>query len=217
MNLSILEQYIETGNSQDLELLLSREPDLVKQTTSHGISPLLLACYYQKPQLIQIILKYITTITIHEAAAIGLKDHVEMMVNYKKDIVHEQATNGATALGMACHFNKEEIVKLLLQHHANPNAPSQYGYKIYPLHMAIQHNNYAITSMLINAGADTNTLHQSGLSPLHLAVQTGNVETIILLLEHGAQLTLRTPDGKSAADLAAERGYYELAQILKLD
>lgn len=214
MSLSILEQHIETGNTQDLELLLSRNPELVRENTSHDISPLLLACYYNKPQIVQAILKYINTISIHEACAVGLKDHVQMMVDYKNDVVNELSSNGFTALGIATHFEKEDIVRILLAHHADPNIPSN-NYNVYPLHTALLANNTAIAKMLIESGAEINTLSSENLSSLHLAAQNGNIELIILLLEEGADIKQLTTSAETAADLAAARGFYEIAEILK--
>lgn len=217
MNLSMLEQYIETGNFQDLELLLNRNPELVNLKTSHDISPLLLACYYNKPQIVQSILKYIKTITIHEASAVGLRDHVQMMIDYKKDVVHEISSNGISVLGIATHFKKEDIVKILLTHKADPNIPSQSGYRIFPLHMALLANNATISRLLIDFGANVNTPHQSGLTPLHIAVQNGDIEIIIRLLEEGADISALTPEQETAADIAATKGFYEIAEILKMD
>jgi len=216
MSLSVLEEYIETGNSQDLELLLSRNPELVKQKTSHDISPLLLACYYHKPQIVQIILKYITTITIHEACAVGLLQHVQMMIDHKKEIIDEISLQGFTPLGIAAHFGQEDIVKLLLTHRADPNIPSQNGYHVYPLHAALSANNSNISKMLIEAGAEVNAQQQGKISPLHLAAQHGNIELIILLLEHGANVQHFSTAGSSAADLAAAKGFHDIAQILKV-
>lgn len=215
MSLTILEEYIETGNFQDLELLLSKSPSLVIQNTSHDISPLLLACYYHKPQIIQIILKYITTITIHEACAVGLKEHVQMMIEHKKDIVNEISSQGLTPLGIATHFGQEDITRLLLSHHANPNIPSQNKFNIYPLHTALSTHRDAISKMLIEAGADVNALQQGNISPLHIAAQQGNIELIILLLEQGADVSAVTNTGLSIAELAASKGFSEIAKILK--
>jgi len=215
MSLTILEEYIETGNIHDLELLLNKNPDLVKQNTSHNISPLLLACYYHKSQIIQVILKYITTITIHEACATGLLQHVQMMIENKPDVVNEISSHGFTPLGIAAHFNKEDIVRLLLMHHADPNICSQNGYNSYPLHAALGNNNSDISKMLIEAGAEVNVSQNGRITPLHLAAQHGNIDLIILLLEQGADVSATTDLGASASDLAAEKGFHEIAEILK--
>lgn len=216
MSLTILEEYIETGNVHDLELLLSKDPDLVQQNTSHDISPLLLACYYHKSQIVQVLLKYVKTITIHEACATGLVQHVQMMIENKPEVVNEISAHGFTPLGIAAHFNKEDVVRLLLMHHADPNISSQNGYNSYPLHAALNNNNSNISKMLIEAGAEVNVSQNGRITPLHLAAQHGNIELIILLLEQGADVSITTELGANASDLAAEKGFHDIAEILKV-
>lgn len=217
MSLTVLEEYIETGNFQDLDLLLSKHPYLVKENTSHDISPLLLACYYHKSQIVQTILKYITSITIHEACAAGLAQHVRMMVEQKPEVINEISGHGFTPIGIASHFGKEDIVRILLAHHADPNIPSQNGYNVYPLHASLGINNDIISKMLIEAGAEVNVVQAARITPLHLAAQHGNIELIILLLEQGANISIVTDLGATAADLAADKGFQEIAEILKVN
>ncbi|MGJ1527619.1 ankyrin repeat domain-containing protein [Sphingobacterium spiritivorum] len=215
MSLSVLEEYIETGNYQDLELLLRNDPDLVKQNTSHDISPLMLACYYNKTQIVQTILKYITSITIHEACAAGLTQHVEAIILQKPEIVDELSTQGFTPLGIATHFSREDIMRILLKNHADPNIPSQNGYNVYPLHAALNANNSTISKMLIEAGAYVNIAQSSRITPLHLAAQHGNIDLIIVLLENGADISARSDMGLTASDMAADKGFKEISEILK--
>lgn len=217
MSISIIEQYIETGNHLDLEHLLSNDNTVLKEKTSHDISPILLACYYNKPQIVQIILKYTTSITIHEACAAGLVQHVQMMIEHESSVVEELSTHGFTALGIASHFNKEDIVRLLLLHKADPNVPSQNGYHVYPIHAALSNDNSTISKMLIESGADVNVKQHGGFTPLHFAAQHGNIDMIIILLELGANVAALSDTGESAADLAAKKGFREIAEILYLN
>ncbi|WP_433896576.1 ankyrin repeat domain-containing protein [Sphingobacterium mizutaii] len=215
MSLTVLEEYIETGNYQDLDLLLSQNPDLVKENTSHDISALLLACYYQKSQIVQVILKYIKSITIHEACAAGLTEQVQFMVDQKPDVINELSSHGFYPLGIASHFGKEDIVRILLRNGANPNSSSQNGYQVFPIHSALSNGQNNIAKMLIEAGAEVNVLQSSKISPLHLAAQQGNIDMIIVLLEHGANIAIRNDFGQTASDMAAEKGFPEIAEILK--
>jgi len=217
MRLHVLEEYIETGNHHDLDLLLSHDPDLVTQSTSHQISPLLLSCYYHKAQITQTILKYTKTITIHEACAVGLKQHVEMMLDYKKEIKDELSTHGFTPLGIAAHFGQEEIIRVLLENQADPNIPCNNGYHVFPLHAAVSSNNTGISKLLIDAGAEVNVFQKGHIAPIHLAAQHGNLDLIILLLEHGADIKVVTEQGHTATSLAAEKGFRELSEILKFN
>ncbi|MFC3196244.1 ankyrin repeat domain-containing protein [Parapedobacter deserti] len=213
MSLSLLEEYIEMGNSVAIENLLNGNPGLSKQKTSHDISPLLLACYYNKPQIVKVLLKHIDELTIHEAAAAGL---VEQVLN-RADLIDAVSEHGFTPLGVATHFGNEDIVRLLLANGADPNIQSQNGYNVYPLHAAIGSGFDSIAKMLIEAGAEVNVLQSSRTSPLHLASQNGNIDLIILLLENGALLEIKNDMGKTASDLAAEKGHMEIANILKIE
>ena len=215
MSLSLLEEYIEKGDSIAIDDLLNGSPTLCSQKTSHEISPLLLACYYNKPQIVKVLLKHINDLTIHEAAAANLLEEVQATLNDKPDLLDVVSDHGFTPLGMATHFGNEDIVHFLLEKGADPNTHSQNGYSVYPLHAAIGSGFDGIAKMLIEAGAEVNVLQASRTSPLHLAAQTGNIDLIILLLEHGALVEVKNDMGKTASDLAGEKGHVEIANILK--
>src|SRR5690606_10178106 len=215
MSLLKLEEYIETGNHHDLEILLTNQPELLREKTSHEISPLLLACYYHKEQVIKTILNHLTTITVHEACAIGLTQHVEMMLKQRPEVVDELSAHGFTPLGISTHFGQEEIVRILLKKHADPNVCSQNGYHVYPLHTALTGQYDTIAKMLVESGAEVNVVQSSRITPLHLAAQRGNIDMIILLLENGADIGIQTDTGLTAADLALQKGHKEIAEILQ--
>lgn len=216
MSLYKIEEYIETGNHHDLETLLRSDSSLLRENTSHDISPLLLACYYHKEQVIKTILNHLTTITIHEACAIGLGDQVELMLHQKPEIIDEISSHGFTPLGIASHFGQEAVVRILLAKHADPNICSQNGFQVYPLHTALTGKFDSISKMLIEAGAEVNIVQNARITPLHIAAQQGNIELIILLLEMGADITIKTDQGATASDLAFEKGFKEIAEILQV-
>ncbi len=217
MSLSLLEAYIEKGDSIAIDDLLNGNPALCNQKTSHEISPLLLACYYNKPQIVKVLLKHINELTIHEAAAANLLEQVQAMAADLPDALDAVSDHGFTALGMATHFGNEDIVRFLLEKGADPNTHSQNGYNVYPLHAAVGSGFDGIAKMLIEAGAEVNVLQTSRTSPLHLAAQTGNIDLIILLLENGASVSIKNEMGKTASDLAGEKGHTEIANILRAE
>ena len=71
MSLDQLEDYITTGNLIGLDTLLAENPTLAKTTTSHRVSPLMLSCYYKKPEVTAFLLKYVDELNLFEAAAAG--------------------------------------------------------------------------------------------------------------------------------------------------
>src|SRR5690606_25039015 len=103
MSLSLLEEYIETGNSLAIDDLLHGNPSLAKQKTSHDISPLLLACYYHKPQIVKVLLRHLDELTIHEAAAAGELEQVQVMIENTPDLIDDVSDHGFTPLGIATH------------------------------------------------------------------------------------------------------------------
>lgn len=217
MSVQKLEEYIETGNHHDLEILLRSNPELLRQDTGQHISPLLLACYYHKENVIKTILSHLTTITIHEAAAIGLASHVEAMIKQKPQVINEVSSHGFTPLGIATHFGMEDVVRVLLAKKADPDICSQNGQQIYPIHTALTGQYDSISKMLIEAGADINATHSANITALHLAAQQGNIDLIIILLENGADISIRTSTGATASDLALEKGHREIAEILAIN
>jgi uncharacterized protein len=214
MNLSVLEQYIEEGRSHDIDLLLIGNPELLQETTSHGISPLLLACYYNKPQVVRILLQHTKTMTIHEACAAGLTSYVEAIIQQAPAVVNEWSTHGLTPLAIASYFNKTDIVRLLLSKKVNPNVVSRNEQLTYPLHIAAANNHEEIGKMLIEADADVNAIQATGDTALHFAAQHGNIDLIVALLEFGADTRIANIKGLTPADLAAEKGFREIAEIL---
>lgn len=214
MDQDLLEEYIQTGNSHELDALLTASPELASIKTSHQVSPLMLCCYYKKPELSEIILKHINKITFFEAAALGKNRNVEDALSENPDLINEFSDDGFTPLGLASYFGNEDVVRILLLKGAEPNIPSKNGYNVFPIHSAVAANYDMVAKMLIEAGANVNVVQMSGVTPLHSAAHNGNVDLLIVLLEAGAEVNALTDDGKTAADKASENGFSEIAKIL---
>jgi uncharacterized protein len=217
MDITQLESYIENSQLDEIIALLTQQPQLATQTTSHQISPMLLACYYKKMDIANAIAEFMPELTIFDACAIGKFDDVTLLVFKNPRVVNEYSVDGFTPLGLACYFGHEEIARFLVMKGADVNLPSKNGFNVFPIHSAVAANNYDIAKLLLDAKAYPNVCQKSGVAPLHTAAQLGNIEMIILLLEHGAEVTLRMEGGKLPADLAAEKGFHEIAEILRDD
>jgi ankyrin repeat protein len=217
MEITQLENYIENNQLNEIVALLTEKPNLATQTTSHQVSPMLLACYYKKMDIAKAISEFMPTLTIFDACAIGKFDEVTLLVFKDPKIINTYSTDGFTPLGLACHFNHEELARFLVMKGADVNLPSKNGFNVFPIHSATANNNHNIVRMLLDAGAYPNVCQKSGLAPLHSAAQLGNIELIIALLEHGADITLRMEGGKLPSDLAAEYGFLEISEILRDD
>ena len=214
MSLEKLEQFITTGDLIGLDALLRESPVLAKTRTSHQVSPIMLSCYYKKPAVTTLLLKYIEDLSLFEASAAGKFDVVAHLIYTYPDSVNYYAEDGFTPLGLACYFGHYEIARYLVLKGANVNMPSNNGFHVYPIHSAAAGDYTDIALMLIENGADVNVKQQAGATPLHSAAQNGNIELLILLLESGADVNVRMEGGKLPADLAMEKGYKEIAEVL---
>lgn len=214
MNTDQLEEYIAANNLNGINALLSQNPALAKAQTSHGVSPLMLSCYFRKPEVSNLLLKYVDEVNLFEAAAVGKFDVVAYIVGNHPDSVDDFAPDGFTPLGLACYFGQTEVARYLMMKGADVNLPSNNGFHVLPIHSAAAGNYTDIVRALVNAGAQVNVKQQAGVTPLHSAAQNGNADILILLLEHGAEVNTRMEGGKTPADLAREKGFEEIADIL---
>ena len=214
MSQDLLEEYIKQGNSKELIDLLASNPALAMQKTSHQVSPLMLCCYFKKPDLARIVSEYVNDISLFEASAMGRSDLVEKAVMADPELIHQFSEDGFTPLGLASFFGNEDVVRFLLLNGAEPNVPSSNGFHVYPIHSAVASNFNMIAKMLLEGGADVNVVQMSGATPLHSAAHNGNIDLLIVLLEAGAQVAAKTEDGKTPADQALEKGFSEIAKIL---
>lgn len=217
MSIAQLEEQIEKGDFQAVKEILLQNPQLANTNTSHHISPLLLACYYKKQLIANLILEFTDDLTLFEACAVGKFDTASLLIFQNPGSINTYSEDGFTPLGLACYFGHEELARFLVMKGADVNIASKNGFNVFPIHSAVAANNIKISKMLLNAGAYPNVCQKAGMAPLHTAAQLGNIELIILLLEHGAEVGLRMEGGKLPADLAAEKGFNEIAEILRED
>lgn len=217
MSITQLEEQIEAGNLEAVKEILVQNPRLADTGTSHNISPLLLACYYKKQDIADLIAEFTNHLTLFEACAVGKFDTATLLIFQNPNTINQFSDDGFTPLGLACYFGHEELAKFLVLKGADVNLASKNGFNVFPIHSAVAANNINITKMLLDNGAYPNVCQKAGLAPLHTAAQLGNIELIILLLERGAEVSLRMEGGKLPADLAAEKGFNEIAEILRED
>ncbi|WPU93050.1 ankyrin repeat domain-containing protein [Mucilaginibacter sabulilitoris] len=214
MSIEKLEEYITTADLSKLDALLNQTPALATTLTSHQVSPLMLSCYYKKPEVTRVLLNYINEISLFEAAAAGKLEVVTHLIEVSPNSIDDYAGDGFTPLGLACYFGHEAVARYLVARGAEVNRPSNNGFHVYPIHSACADNYTSIARMLIENGAKVNVKQQAGATPLHSAAQNGNIDLLILLLEHGAETKVRMEGGKLPADLAREKGFEEIAEIL---
>lgn len=76
-------------------------------------------------------------------------------------------------------------VKALLKTGANPNDPSQSGYK--PLHLAVKAGFEEIVKILVTFGAEVDAIDKNGLTPFQIAIMQENKALADFFLSKGAK------------------------------
>jgi ankyrin repeat protein len=147
-----------TGKINNVIRLLARDPDKVNSYAEDGFQPLGLACFFGHFDVAEYLLK---------AGA----------------IVNSKSRNGlqAAPIQSAAAGGHRKIVKLLLEHGADPNIREANGFT--PLHAAAQNGDEELIRTLLFGGADMTVKSNNGKTALDLALEAGHDRATLLLGE----------------------------------
>jgi ankyrin repeat protein len=178
---------------------------------------------------------------LHAASAWGHPDAVSLLINHGADVNMPREGGCSALCSaysgrhldimqlllehgsdMRCNFagllthlasrdGRADVIHLLLQHNADPNATDEKNRT--PLHRASKQEHADIAQILLDNGADINAVSDYG-TPLYLASKNGLLEMVRLLLERGAEVDIREPGGQTPFQAATAQGHTEIAQLL---
>lgn len=148
------------GKTEQLNALLSEQPELRDVFSADGFQPLGLAAFFDQPQALEVLLDS------------GAE-------------VNTPSRNGlaVTPLGSAAAGGRFACAQLLLQRGADPNLSESGGYT--PLHAAAQNGDIELAALLLGQGADPAARSAAGETPADLARQHGFDDVAELLARHG--------------------------------
>jgi ankyrin repeat protein len=132
----------------------------------------------------------------------GNKEIVQLLINAGAP-VNPSATSLWTPLADAAFAKKFDIMKLLLQSGAKVDAPDHRGV---PLLLSTGFFDPTVTTILLDAGADTNAVDREGETALMKASGHGGKETVKVLIEHHADVNRKDVKGRTAL-MHAAAGY----------
>ncbi|KAM0865073.1 hypothetical protein ACQ4PT_043537 [Festuca glaucescens] len=115
-------------------------------------------------------------------------------------------------LHLAIAKDRAEVVKVLLEHGADPN--KVVNHILSPLLMSVFGKSLRCMKILIEAGADLNARGNSGPTPLTQAVDDGFTDFVKLLLEAGADPNIPSEHGAIPVEIAAVHGRRDLVEVL---
>ncbi|KAK0212713.1 hypothetical protein DFS33DRAFT_59080 [Desarmillaria ectypa] len=134
---------------------------------------------------------------LHSAAATGNMGLVEYALARGQPI--NSVLDGVLPLHAACAGGNEQVVKLLIEHGADVNAPR----------LPRRYSNEK------NRDASAPIVGTSGSTPLHFAAANGNTNIVTALLLKGAHPDRCDKHGVTAEMLARQNGWLECAEVLK--
>jgi len=213
--MSALFEAIKKGDRAGVERELARDPALAR-AEEDGTSAVLLATYYGKEELAQILAKRKGDLTIFEAAALGDLAQVKAHVERDPSLLSAYAADGFFPLGLAAFFRRPDVVDYLIAKGADVKAVAKNPMQVTALHSAVADGgNSRIAKALVAAGADVNAKQRHGWTPLHGAAHSGDRELVELLLARGADPGVKHQEGKTALDLAREKGHSGVVTLLE--
>lgn len=152
-----------------------------------------------------------------EACEVGDAAKVEGLLKQVKD-VNETDESGFTALHFAAMKGHANVIPMLLKAGAKHSTPC-FDSEQMPLHMALSNKKFDCAKLLIEAGAELNTLNNTGMygAPIHYAIFGENLELVRLLIKMKCDINL--PDynkGYTPVMLAtSSRAVEMLAEMIK--
>ena len=206
---------IKKGDRAAVERELAADPALAR-AEEDDVSAVLVATYYGKEELAQLLAKRKGDLTIFEAAAVGDLAQVKAHVERDTSLVSAYSPDGFFPVGLAAFFRRPEVVDYLIAKGADVKAVAKNAMQVTALHSAVANGGDSrIARALVAAGADVNAKQRHGWTPLHGAAHSGDRELVELLLSRGADPEAKHDEGKTALDLARENGHAEVVALLE--
>lgn len=206
---------VKAGDELKVKSLLEANPDTARARDESGNSAILLATYYGRKNIAELLRAHDVEMSIFEAAAVGDLERVAALAEDDPTRVNAFSHDGYTPLGLASFFGHEAIAHDLLARGAEVNVASRNRLQVMPLHSAVAGRHLQIAKALLEHGAGVNAAQQDGFRPLHGAAQNGQEEMVLLLLDHGADIDAKSGDGQTALSIAQAEGHDLVVDLLR--
>ena len=184
---------VESGKVEALAFVMNMRPE----KGIREVSPLLLAASYGHVSLMEWYLGQAGTSiserdhegasALHYAARYGQVNAVQFLLDRDPEQIHVKKNGsddwlpgGGTPLHEAAEGGHSEVIKCLLRHGPEVDAPSIYGRT--SLFLAAYRGHTQALELLLGAGASLTATDSNGWQPLHVAIRCGHKTCVEALL-----------------------------------
>ncbi|HZS45651.1 MAG TPA: ankyrin repeat domain-containing protein [Blastocatellia bacterium] len=212
------QEFLDTITKNDIEkasVLLNEEPSLNRAKDNNGVSAILLATYYGRKEIAELLLNSGLELDAFEASATGQTERLKRLLQKDPSLVNQYSNDGFFPLGLASYFGHKGAVIVLLENGADVKMAANNPTKVTSMHAAASGQHVEIAQILIQHGVDVNARQQNSYTPLHSVAASGSVEFAKLLIDNGADLNTKSDDGKTALSMAVERKKSEMEAFLR--
>ncbi len=203
------------GDLAKVVAMLSSDPKLAASKNKKGQTATLLATYYGKKDIADVLIKNGIELDVFEAAATGQITRLRSLIANDKSLVNSFSPDGFVPLGLAIFFGHPETAMALLESGASVNLASKESMRVTHLHTAVAAHQILIARELVKRGANVNARSDGDFVPLHEASARGDLEFAKLLLDNGADINAKTKDGKSPLEFAVSANKPEMVKFLR--
>jgi ankyrin repeat protein len=143
----------------------------------------------------------------------GHLEVVEALCNGGVDVNASIATDGTTALMVACKYEKLSIVDELLSRGATANASKKDGTTALSLAFDL-HDCHTMLALVLLLSPDVDVRDKYGRTALMILCEKGNLDLIQNLCQRGANVNATDNDGVTALMFACRRGHLKIVREL---
>ena len=206
---------IKGGDLGAVRELLERDPALVDARTEGGVSAVVVAVYYGRGAIADLLVARGAELDVFATAVLGDVDRLVGLVGADPGLVEARSPDGWTPLHLAAHFGQPAAARALLDAGAAVDARSSNAMANTALHAALAGRHRDLAELLLGHGADANARQHGGFTALHSAAQHGDRAMAELLLAHGAEPGLAADDGRTPLAMATAGGHDAVAELLR--
>ncbi|PVD36268.1 hypothetical protein C0Q70_03246 [Pomacea canaliculata] len=208
------------GQKEVVDILLSHGANVNIKTKVGDMTPLLLACQMDFPDIVRRLLQEGANLeaedaegrtALHAASNGSSVDLVKLLVTRGARIDHRDKS-GWTPLHFACQRGDQNVVDLLLEKSSNVDVTTSDD--VTPLHIASSHGHAGAVEALIRKGANLAFKDKTELTALHFAAYYGKKNVVEVLVKEKVSLDATDYKGYTPLHLSCREGYSDIVEML---